>query len=118
MPLNPQETRYGHYRAIAGGSRTRPPKNKKGCFREKTAHPLFLSRVNSQGLVHSVAVAEEWIGAKRRPLTRGAAKPLVWFCQWVRFVSTQAVGEGLNHRFCKKGKIYLSAESMPESMRG
>jgi hypothetical protein len=30
----------------------------------------------SQGRVHSEASAEEWIGAKQRPLTRGAAKPL------------------------------------------
>jgi hypothetical protein len=32
-------------------------------------------------------------------LTRGAAKPLLWFCQWVRFVSTQAVEEGVESLF-------------------
>jgi hypothetical protein len=30
----------------------------------------------SQGLVHSAAVAEEWIGAKRRPLTSEGREPL------------------------------------------
>jgi len=75
----PKKPRYGHYRAIPEGSRKRSEKNEKVLFSEKTAHSLLSGRVNSQGLVPSVAIAKEGIGAKRKPLTRGAAKPLFLF---------------------------------------
>jgi hypothetical protein len=44
---------------------------------------LFYQRGEcSQGLVHSGAIAEEWIGAKRRPLTAEGRQPLKKTWPW------------------------------------
>ena len=87
---------------------------KRAVFGENSTPPL-ISRVNSQGLVHSVAVAEEWIGAKRKPLTRGAAAPCL-VRQWVRFVSTETVREGVESLFLwkKRGFICPQNQWLPE----
>jgi hypothetical protein len=95
-----QKPLYGHYRAIAGGSRPRP--QIKGLFSEKTAHPLFLS-----GVKEVKGDSPEGIGAKRRPLTSEGQQPLVRFCQWVRFVSTEAVGEGVESLFPVRKRGFL-----------
>jgi hypothetical protein len=63
-----------------------PPKIKWAVFAENSPS-LFLS-----GVKEVKGGSPEGIGAKRRPLTSEGRQSLVWFCQWVRFVSTKRVG--------------------------
>jgi hypothetical protein len=51
--------------------------------------------ITSSGVKEVKGDSPKGIGAKRRPLTSEGRQPLVWFCQWVRFVSTQAAREGV-----------------------
>jgi hypothetical protein len=52
-------------------------KNRKRGLSEKARYLLYYQRGEcGQGLVHSGATAEEWIGAKRRPLTAEGRQPL------------------------------------------
>jgi hypothetical protein len=55
-------------------------KEKERAFGKSPIIALFKKRgERSQGRVHSAAIAEEWIGAKRRPLTAEGRQPLS-FC--------------------------------------